>query len=109
VDAAVNPKRETGSWSNSVGFFVGGLVVGILFNFLLNLVIGPAFSSSSLNPITILVVWLATAGVFWLMRRANPWAGWGMLGAYAALFLMLLTAGMFGPSTCFGIYGYPHS
>ena len=55
----------------------------------------------------IVLAWAVTIGLAAVLYRIHHWALYGMVGAYAALFLLLLTSGMFGPYTCFGAYGYP--
>jgi len=55
----------------------------------------------------VMLSWVVTVGLGFLLFKMHRRALYGMLAAYATLFLWLLSGGMFGPYTCFGTYGYP--
>jgi hypothetical protein len=74
-----------------------------------------ALNSFSFNGTTsrqfsdVLVPWIITIVVFGVLYRMHPWAAYGALGGYVALFAVLtVAAGASGPYTCFGAYGYPN-
>lgn len=94
----------------SVGAFIAGFLVALVLNFAIALN-GFSFSTSpsSRQIQDVLFAWIVTIVVFAVLYRMHPWAAYGALGGYVALFALLsLTAGMSGPYTCFGAYGYPN-
>jgi hypothetical protein len=95
----------------SVGAFIVGFVVALVLNFVL-----AVFALSTTNPlgpsapsiVAVLTAWLVSIGIFALLYRWHPWAAYGAIGCYAALFfLLLIGGGAFGPYACFRAYGYP--
>jgi hypothetical protein len=103
------PEREGISALAATGFALLGFVIAFILDFALS------FGSYGLyerppSPALAAIVasWVITLGVGWVLYKLNRWALYGMLGLYAALFLLLLASGPFGPYTCFGAYGYPH-
>jgi hypothetical protein len=92
----------------SIGAFISGFVVALALNFAIALN-GFSFNGTNSRQIQdILVAWIITIVVFAVLYRMHPWAAYGALGGYVALFALLsLTAGVSGPYTCFGAYGYP--
>jgi hypothetical protein len=93
----------------SIGAFIAGFVVALVVNFGIALN-GFSFSGTTSRQIQdVLLAWVITIVVFAVLYRMHPWAAYGALGAYVALFALLsLTAGLAGPYTCFGAYGYPN-
>jgi len=84
-----------------------GFVVAIVLDVILNLQ-GFSFSGpNSFSPAQIAISWVITLALGFGLYKLHHWALYGMLGGYAALFLLFLTNGIFGPYTCFGTYGYP--
>lgn len=103
------PSQPTG-WqiALAIGAAVVGFVVAIVLDFILS---AQNFSLSGGSPPIgigqIAVSWLVTVGLGFVLYKMHRWALYGMLAGYAALFLLLLMGGIFGPYTCFGTYGYP--
>ena len=96
----------------SVGAFIGGFFIALLFNFFLTLVyVINRLSNPPTTPegiVAIIVAWLLTAGLFYGLYRSEPWLAYGAIGCYAALFsLLLIVGGATGPYMCFNAYGYP--
>ena len=84
-----------------------GFVLGVILDFVVTLTASPGSTPGRYGVAPIVLAWAVTIGLAAVLYRIHHWALYGMLGAYAALFLLLLTSGMFGPYTCFGAYGYP--
>lgn len=92
----------------SIAAFIAGFLVALALNFAI------AFNSFSFSGTThrsvqdIVVAWVVTILVFALLYRMHPWAAYGALGCYVALFTFLtLAGGASGAYSCFGAYGYP--
>jgi len=75
----------------------------------LNFAIALVTPFASPKPIEfIAIAWVVTIAVFGVLYRMHPWAAYGALGGYVALFtLFALAGGASGPYACFGAYGYP--
>ncbi len=92
----------------SVGAFVAGFLVALVLNFAIALP-NFSFNTPAARQIQdILLAWVITIVVFGVLYRMHPWAAYGALGLYVALFTWaVLAGGASGPYTCFGAYGYP--
>jgi len=92
--------------------FLAGAFVAIVIDFVLSLSTFN-FSSESYTRIElgqVVISWAVTLVAFAILYKMNRWAGYGMLGGFVALFLLLVIGGgALGPYTCFGAYGYPRS
>ena len=99
------PGRRVGV---SIGAFIAGFVVAFVLNFAIALN-GFSFNSNNSRQIQdVLIAWVVTIVVFGVLYRMHPWAAYGALGCYVALFAILtLAGGATGPYACFGAYGYP--
>lgn len=99
------PGRRVGV---SIGAFIAGFVVAFALNFAIALS-SFSFSITAGRQIQdVLIAWVVTIIVFGLLYRMHPWAAYGALGCYVALFTLLtLAGGATGPYSCFGAYGYP--
>lgn len=92
----------------SIAAFLAGFVVAFVLNFAIAL--GGGFSGSARPIVDIVIAWAATIVVFAVMYRMHPWAAYGALACYVALFVALVGfGGATGPYLCFGAYGYPNS
>ena len=89
----------------SIGAFVAGFLVALVLNFAIAL---GSFSSGGRSILDLLIAWGVTVVVFGVLFRMHPWAAYGALGGYVALFTFLVLAGgATGPYFCFSAYGYP--
>jgi len=96
------PPRKA-SWGVSIGAFIAGFFVALVLNFVL-----AVLSLGRVGTEQIVAAWVVTLAAFGLLYAMQRWAAYGALGAYAALFFILLIAGgATGPWTCFNAYGYP--
>jgi hypothetical protein len=105
----VGSRRTTKSGIELGVIFVVGAFVAILIDFVLSLnTVSIGSGSRSPDAGQIVISWAVTAIVFAVLYRMNRWAGYGMLGGFVALFVLLaVTGGALGPYTCFSTYGYP--
>jgi hypothetical protein len=96
-----------------VGPFLVGFFLALVANFVVTFVyVVSTFDSAPPSPEHRLgqsvVAWTVTLTGIFILYRLHPWAAYGAIGAYAALFLVLLVAGgATGPYACFAAYGYP--
>jgi hypothetical protein len=97
------------------GYFILGAVVAIAVDFIVSLGSFSFQGTSSFQGVSsspglgqIVISWAVTAVAFAALYKMNRWAGYGMLGGFVALFLLLAVGGgALGPYTCFSAYGYP--
>ena len=84
-----------------------GFFLGIVLDFVLNVGSFSFNGPATIGIGQIIVSWIVTVALGFGLYKLHHWALYGMLGAYSALFLLLLAGGILGPYTCFGTYGYP--
>ena len=89
--------------------FLAGAFVWVVIDFVLSF---SSFSFGSTPSGTelgqVIGSWAVTLVAFAVLYKMNRWAGYGMLGGFVGLFLLLaIGGGALGPYTCFSTYGYP--
>lgn len=107
--APPTPSENPGATLAEIGAFLLGFVIAIVIDFVLS-ANNFSFQGTSSSPDLgeVVVAWLVTAVAFAVLYKMHRWGGYGMLGGFVTLFLLLaVTGGALGPYTCFSIYGYP--
>lgn len=83
-------------------------MIGFILGVVLNFAVAATHSTFDWQVGEIIRSWVITIGVALVLYKIHPWMLYGMIGAYAALFLWTSSVQIIGPYTCFGGYGYPH-